>query len=121
MRTQGWGRIVYVTSSSTVQPMAHMTPSNITRAGLTSFAKTLSNEVAADGVTVNCVMPGKINTVRLQSLMHKKAGQGMSYNDMQAQTLSDIPAGRLGTPAEIAAAFLCSDPARYITGTNIPV
>lgn len=110
MRQRGWGRILLITSSTCKEPVDDLTISNALRPGLMSLANSLSREVAADGVTVNVVMPGIIETARLTEL-------GL---DMKTTTAA-IPAGRLGRPEEFAAmcAFLASDPARYITGQAI--
>lgn len=107
MRKRGWGRILMITSSTCKEPIADLTISNALRPGLMALANSLSREVAGDGVTVNVVMPGTIETERLTELGIDKASVARA-----------IPAGRLGQPSEFAAlcAFLASDPARYITG-----
>jgi len=107
MRENKWGRILLITSSTCKEPIADLTISNAIRPGLMALANSLSREVASDGVTVNVVMPGTINTERLAELGINKE-----------QIARAIPAGRLGEPDEFAAmcAFLASDPARYITG-----
>ncbi len=107
MRERSWGRVLMITSGTCKEPIADLTISNALRPGLMALANSLSREVAADGVTVNVVMPGSINTERLAELGIDKAKAARA-----------IPAGRLGAPEEFAAmcAFLASDPARYITG-----
>ena len=115
MKAQGWGRIVAVTSVSIKQPVANLALSNAFRAGVTGFLKTLSSEVAADGVTVNAVGPGYTATERLEEL----------FTDPSARErlMATIPARRFATPAEVAAAalFLSSQQAAYITGQTLIV
>jgi len=124
MKDQGWGRIVTVTSLSPLEPIAELAVSNGIRAAVTAMLKTLATEVAADGITVNCVAPGLIQTDRIASLYGAKAErQGISYDSLIDQQRAEIPAKRLGTPEEFAAtvAFLCSQQAAYITGSTICV
>jgi 3-oxoacyl-[acyl-carrier protein] reductase len=110
MRAQGWGRVVAITSIAVRQPIADLILSNTARAGLTGFLRTLAREVAADGVTVNSLLPGLHRTERITSL----------YGDDAAH---DVPAGAIGEPADFGsyAAFLCSVQARYVTGTATQV
>jgi 3-oxoacyl-[acyl-carrier protein] reductase len=112
MRAQRFGRVVGITSISVRQPIPNLILSNTARAGVTGFLKTLAREVAGDGVTVNSVQPGSHATDRLLAL----------YPDREAAT-AGIPAGELGRPEDFGAvvAFLCSDPARFITGAAIPI
>lgn len=112
MQAQQFGRVVAITSISVRQPIPNLILSNTARAGVTGFLKTLAREVAGDGVTVNSVQPGNHATDRLLGL----------YADREAAT-AGIPAGELGRPEDFGAvvAFLCSDPARFITGAAIPV
>jgi len=112
MQKGHWGRLLLVTSAAAREPMASLTISNGLRAGLTGLAKSLSQEVARDGITVNCLLPGYTDTERLREL-------GIAAEKITAL----IPAGRLGKPEELAAlaAFLCSEPAAYITGQTIAV
>jgi 3-oxoacyl-[acyl-carrier protein] reductase len=115
MREQGWGRVVAITSISVRQPIANLILSNVARAGVTGFLKTLSREVARDGVTVNSLQPGLHATERLVGLSGGQEGT--------AGLASGIPVGFLGTADDFGAvaAFLCSTHARYITGAAIPV
>jgi 3-oxoacyl-[acyl-carrier protein] reductase len=108
MREQGWGRIVNVGSTSVLEPIDGLMLSNTHRAGTLAMFKTLSRAVAADGVTLNHVLPGRIATDRL-------LGMG--------GTADGVPAGRLGTPEEMAsaAAYLCSDRAGYVSGEFIRI
>jgi 3-oxoacyl-[acyl-carrier protein] reductase len=113
MREAGWGRVVGITSIGVREPLSAMVYSNTARAGLTGYLKTLAGEVAADGVTVNSLLPGGHDTERLRSLMGEH---------MEAMSAT-IPARRLGRAADFGkiAAFLCSEHAGYLTGTTIPV
>ncbi len=124
MQSKSWGRIVYVTTSGVVQPVPNLALSNVARSALTSFTKTLSNEVAAQGITVNTVIPGRIDTPRLQEVTRNEARTiGITYEEKLTQDGKAIPAGRYGRAEEIANAivFLCSQPASYITGVRLAV
>jgi 3-oxoacyl-[acyl-carrier protein] reductase len=112
MRARGWGRVVSVSSSVVREPSPVLVLSSSHRAGLIAALKTISRQVAGDGVTVNALLPGVIATDRAREL-------GADGPDR----LRQIPAGRLGTVREFAAAaaFLCSEPAAYITGTTLLV
>jgi 3-oxoacyl-[acyl-carrier protein] reductase len=119
MQKNNWGRIVYVTTSGVIQPVPNLALSNVSRSALTSFTKTLSTEVASQGITVNTVIPGRIDTPRLQ----EATPHDMTYEEKLAQDWKAIPTGRYGEPEEIANAisFLCSEGASYITGIRIAV
>lgn len=124
MRERRWGRFINVTSVSVKQPIAGLLLSNTVRAGLTGWAKTLSNEVAADGVTVNNVAPGWTLTARQdQHAEERGRAQGKSKEEVIAGWAAEIPAGRMARPEEIAAAvaFLASERASYITGVTLQV
>lgn len=124
MRERGWGRILLVASSGVKQPIPHLGISNTLRAALLAWAKTLSMEVAADGVTVNAILPGRIRTERTLSLDKAVAERtGRTHEEVLAESLKAIPAGRQGETTEFGAtaAFLASDQASYITGSAIPV
>jgi 3-oxoacyl-[acyl-carrier protein] reductase len=124
MLANGWGRIVNITSISVKQPVPRLLLSNAYRAAVTGMARTLSDEVAGRGVTVNCIAPGYIGTARLEHLFGDRALQSGSTPEAErAAMVRGIPAGRLGLPEEIAAlaAFLASERAAYITGTTIQV
>jgi 3-oxoacyl-[acyl-carrier protein] reductase len=116
MRERGWGRIVNVGSSATREPIPGLALSNSHRPGLVGFLKTLSREVAADGVTVNDIATGRFATDRL-------AANWGGREEMERGAVEGVPAGRLGDPAEYGdlVAFLCSDRAGYVTGTSIPI
>lgn len=124
MRERKWGRIVFVTSVAVREPVPMLTLSNSVRMAVHGFAKTIARQVAAEGITVNCVMPGRIATDRVASLDRAAAeASGRSVEDVQGIARRSIPAGRYGDPAEFGAAvaFLCSHPASYVTGASVPV
>jgi 3-oxoacyl-[acyl-carrier protein] reductase len=124
MRERKWGRIVNVTSISVKQPVDGLLLSNTVRAGLTSWAKTVSNEVAAEGVTINNVAPGYTLTERQDELaIARGKALGKSKEEMIAMWASQTPAHRIAAPEEIAAAivFLASERASYITGVTLQV
>ncbi len=124
MREAGWGRMVFVTSAAMREPHPILTLSNSVRLAVHGFAKTLARQVAADGITVNCVLPGRIDTDRVASLDEAAAGStGRAVEEVREASARSIPVGRYGDPAEFGAtvAFLCSQPAAYLTGTAIPV
>jgi 3-oxoacyl-[acyl-carrier protein] reductase len=124
MKERGWGRILNITSISVKQPVDNLMLSNSLRAAVTGFARTLANEVAAHGVTVNNILPGYTLTERVEQLAESAAlRESITTDAAKAAWESQIPMGRLGTPAEFAAlaAFLVSERASYITGTSIPV
>jgi 3-oxoacyl-[acyl-carrier protein] reductase len=124
MKQRQWGRIVNVTSIAVKQPVDGLILSNSVRAAVTGFARTLANEVAAHGITVNNVMPGYTRTERLVHLAeHNAQTRGTDTAEAYAAWEREIPMRRLGEPRELAAlvAFLVSERAAYITGTSIPV
>ena len=122
MRERGWGRVVAVGSSGVQQPFAALALSNMGRAGLADYHNTLAGEVAADGVTVNMVLPGRIDTDRVGMLDQAAAERSARTADaVRAQSESSIPAGRCGRPEEFAAVvtFLASSAASYVTGEQV--
>jgi 3-oxoacyl-[acyl-carrier protein] reductase len=124
MRERRWGRIITVTSIAVKQPVENLILSNSIRAAVTGFARTLANEVAPFGVTVNNVMPGYTLTERLDELAeHQARARGSAPRDIHAEWEAEIPMARLGRPAEFAAAvaFLASEGASYITAQSIAV
>lgn len=124
MLEQQWGRILTSTSSGAVVPIRELAISNTLRASLLSWSKTLSTEVAAQGVTSNIIVPGKIATARLRFLDKFNAEKrGLSAEEVAQRNESSIPMKRYGTPEEYAAAaaFLVSERASYITGSVIRV
>ena len=124
MKQAGYGRIINVISTSVKMPIPNLGVSNTIRAATAGWAKTLSLEVAADGITVNNILPGYIKTGRLESLIQNNAAaQQISPEQLAADMEKQIPAKRFGETKEIAAlaAFLASPAAAYINGTSIPV
>lgn len=118
------GRIISVISSGVIEPIANLAMSNAIRPALVGWGKTLAGEVAAHGITVNAVAPGRIATDRLAELDNANATRlGKDIADVQALARARIPAGRYGDPAEFAAtvAFLASDKAAFMTGGVIRV
>jgi len=124
MRSRGWGRILNVTSIAVKQPIDNLMLSNSLRAAVTGWARTLANEVAPHGITVNNLMPGYTRTERVDELAGVIAQrEGITPEQATARWEREIPMGRLGDVREFAAlaAFLASERASYITGTSIPV
>ena len=124
MRARRWGRILTITSIAARQPVDGLMLSNSLRAAVMAFARTLANETAADGVTVNNLMPGYTKTDRVIDLSTQVAARdGVAVSDVYARWEREIPMRRLGEPREFGAlaAFLASDLASYITGQSIAV
>lgn len=122
MKAQGWGRVLTVASSGVVQPIPNLGLSNALRSALVGWSKTMANELAADGVTFNLLLPGRIQTERVEELDEANAKRtGKSVEDVRKAALGAIPAGRYGTVEEFAsvAAFLVSGPASYVTGSEV--
>jgi 3-oxoacyl-[acyl-carrier protein] reductase len=121
---QHGGRIINITSVAVKQPIDRLMLSNSVRLGVVGMAKTLSREVARDGITVNNVCPGNIATQRLLSLFEARAQrEGRSSQEVVAEEESRTPTGFLGDPSDVAAlvTFLASEKARYISGATIQV
>lgn len=124
MKERGWGRIVNITSIAVKQPVDGLVLSNAVRAAVTGMARTLANEVAPFGVTVNNVLPGYTRTGRVEELADRTArARGSTADEVVAGWVREIPAGRLGEPPEFAAAvaFLASARASFITGQSLAV
>jgi 3-oxoacyl-[acyl-carrier protein] reductase len=124
MKERRWGRVINVTSITVKQPVEGLMLSNSIRAAVTGFARTLANEVAPYGITVNNILPGYTRTERVEQLSDATARrEGISSEAALARWEAEIPMGRLGQPREFAAlaAFLASERASYITGTSVPV
>jgi 3-oxoacyl-[acyl-carrier protein] reductase len=122
MRSRGWGRVMTVVSSGVVQPIPILGVSNTLRNALVSWSKTLSAEVAREGVTVNVLVPGRIDTERLRLTDEAVAQREcISADEARRRSTSTIPMGRYGDPAEFGAlaAFVASQPASYITGSML--
>jgi 3-oxoacyl-[acyl-carrier protein] reductase len=124
MKRRGWGRIINVTSIAVKQPVHGLMLSNSLRSAVTGFAKTLANETAPFGVTVNNILPGYTRTERVTDLSAATAArENITKKQAVARWESEIPMGRLGEPREFAAlaAFLASERASYITGASVAV
>lgn len=124
MRAAGYGRLVNVISTSVKEPIAGLGVSNTVRAAVAGWAKTLAGELAADGITVNNVLPGYTRTARLDSLLSTQAAaSGRSVDEVAHGLMSSIPARRFGDASEVAAviAFLCTPAAAYVNGVSIAV
>lgn len=124
MKTAGYGRIINVTSISAREPIPSLGVSNTIRAAVTNWAKSLSRELAADGITVNNLLPGMTATARLHSLIEGRAEkESRSVDEVTSDFVSAIPAGRFASPDEIAsvATFLASPAAAYVNGINLTV
>src|SRR5437764_8650721 len=124
MKERRWGRILNITSIAVKQPVDNLILSNSLRAAVTGFARTLANEVAPYGITVNNILPGYTRTDRVEELARSiSASDGVSEAEARSRWEAQIPMGRLGEPREFAAlaAFLASERASYITGTSITV
>ena len=124
MKKEKYGRIVNIISTSVKAPIPGLGVSNTIRAAVANWAKTLSIELGAYGITVNNVLPGFTNTNRLKSLISKKAEvQGKTEDEVATGMKSSVPANRFGQANEVAnaVAFLCSPAAAYINGINLPV
>lgn len=124
MREARYGRIINVISTSVKQPLSGLGVSNTIRGAVANWAKTWANEVGADGITVNNVLPGATNTARLSQIVDAKAAKtGAAADAIRANMAAAVPLGRTGEPAEVARAiaFLASPAASYISGINLPV
>ena len=122
MRAAGWGRILNVASSSVVEPIPGLGVSTALRSSIAGWAKTLAVEVAAEGITVNTLLPGRIDTPRIERLDKARAEQtGQTPEQARAASVTSIPVGRIGTTEEFGAvaAFLASPLAAYVTGSLV--
>jgi 3-oxoacyl-[acyl-carrier protein] reductase len=124
MKSAGYGRIINIISTSVKQPLDNLGVSNTVRAAVANWSKTLSNEVAQFGITVNNVLPGATETERLEEIAKVSASkQSKTVEEIYEQMANASPAKRIGKPEEVAAAvvFLASPLAGYINGINLPV
>ena len=124
MRERRWGRLLVISSSGIAQPIPNLGISNAIRASQVGWAKTLSSETAADGVTVNTIAPGRIHTDRVDQIDAAGAAkQGKTIDEIVRASHAVIPMGRYGTVAEFAdtAVYLLSENASYVTGSVVRV
>lgn len=124
MKSEGYGRIINIISTSVKQPLNNLGVSNTIRGAVANWAKTLANELGRFGITVNNVLPGATATGRLSTIIENKSkASGKSIDDVEEEMKSEIPARRFAKPEEIAnaVAFLASPAAGYINGINVPV
>jgi 3-oxoacyl-[acyl-carrier protein] reductase len=124
MQAQGYGRLVFIESSSVKQPLENLVLSNSLRLAVVGFVKTLSQEIAKTGITLNVMGPGSHDTPAIERLYSKKAEQtGLSAAETRRQGINQIPVGALGKPEDFAslAVWLLSPGSRYITGQTITV
>lgn len=124
MRRQGSGSILTVTSSSIKEPLDNLLLSNVFRSGVVALVKSLANELAGEGIRVNNIVPGRIDTSRVHAIDTMNAGKkGISLEDERQVQFGEIPLGRYGTIEDMGAAgaFLLSDAAQYITGATLVV
>ena len=124
MKKEKYGRVINIISTSVKVPIRGLGVSNTIRGAVANWSKTLSAELAPFGITVNNVLPGASMTVRLESIIKNKADKnGITFDKAKEEMISEIPAGRISEPHEVAAAvaFLATPAAGYINGINIPV
>src|SRR6185503_17879141 len=124
MQKRKWGRIVNLTSFVAKQPTELLTVSSTLRAGLSALTKTLSDQVARDGILVNAILPGHFLTDRQKQLSQiRSEQQGITPEEYLAKSVEVIPLGRYGRPQELAdvVAFLCSERASYVTGASLQI
>ena len=124
MREAGYGRVINIISTSVVTPIKGLGVSNTIRGAVANWGRTLAVELGGFGITVNNILPGFTDTARLSSLFEGKARRGgTTVDDVRSQAVAGIPTGRIGEPAEIAAAalFLASPAGGYVNGVNLPV
>ena len=124
MKSEGYGRIINIISTSVKQPLPNLGVSNTIRGAVANWAKTLANELGQFNITVNNVLPGATDTVRLKSIIETKAEKtGQSIDSIGEVMANQSPMKRIAKPEEIAnaVAFLASPAASYINGINVPV
>ena len=122
MKKKRWGRIIAITSISVKQPIGNLLLSNMARAGLTGFLKTIATELAPHGITVNALLPGTHKTSRIDQLIKDTAErEGKAEKLVEQEMMATIPCQTIGNPNDFgaAAAFLASRQACYITGQNL--
>ena len=122
MKANGWGRLIFITSMAVKQPINSLVLSNAARSALTAYAKTIANDLAPYGITVNCLLPGPHRTSRLEQLVNGiMEDDSCSMEEAWEKLGTHTPLGRLGMPEELGAlaAFICSTQASFITGQSI--
>ena len=122
MKAAGWGRILAIGSSGVIQPIPNLGISNVVRSALVGWTKSLSNDLAESGITVNMLLPGSLHTKRIDELDQSVAEKtGQTLESLRKSCRATIPVGRYGKLEEFAdtAAFICSDRAGYVTGSLI--
>ena len=123
MRERKWGRVITITSYGVKEPLEHLVLSNVFRTGVTAYLKVLAKEVAADGVTVNTVLPGAYRTARYEQLLENTAKRsGKDKETVAGELIGRLPQRRFQKPEELGAlvAFLASEQASGITGAAVP-
>ena len=124
MKSEGYGRIVNIISTSVKSPIPGLGVSNTTRGAVASWAKTMANELGPHGITVNNILPGFTNTARIEEIIKRKSEKaGTSYEEMEKLMKSVVPMARFAEPKEVArvAAFMASPSASYVSGTSLRV
>jgi 3-oxoacyl-[acyl-carrier protein] reductase len=124
MREAGYGRIVVISSTAVKQPIPNLILSNAVRTAVAGWAKTVSDEVARDGITVNAVLPGRVMTDRVRWLIERQAeASGRSVEEERRAQEEALPVGRFGEPSDVGdlVAYLASERASYLTGCSIQV
>lgn len=124
MKNTGYGRVINIISTSVKQPLNGLGVSNTIRGAVANWAKTLANELGAHNITVNNVLPGATNTVRLKSIIENKAAKtGQTQKEVLETMKNQVPMKRIAEAEEVAnaIAFLASPAASYINGINVPV
>lgn len=124
MVESGYGRVINIISTSVKQPLNGLGVSNTIRGAVANWSKTMANELGVHGITVNNVLPGATDTVRLKSIIENKAAKtGKASDEIKAEMAAQVPMNRIAQPEEVAnaVAFLASPAASYINGINVPV
>jgi 3-oxoacyl-[acyl-carrier protein] reductase len=124
MKRNGWGRVINITSLSVKEPAETLVISNVYRAGVVAFAKTISKELIKSNITINNLCPGAFKTDRAVELLNQAAAlRNISISELEMENVKNIPLGRYQDPSELGSivAFLCTEHARGLTGTTIQI